>query len=59
MNAWELEKLRAHLEVIREDITEELEKSSDETDIELYGDIITKLSCILDDLDFYIPEVSE
>lgn len=59
MNLAELERLKAQLVIIRVDVTEELEKSSDESDIAIFGDIITNLSEILDDLDCYIPEVSE
>lgn len=59
MNVAELERLKAQLDIIREDVTEELERSSDENDIAIFGDIITNLSEILDDLDYYIPEAIE
>lgn len=58
MNIAKLERLIAQLEIIREDLTEDLEGTSDETERELFSDIITSLSEALDDLDAYTAEAA-
>lgn len=57
MNAEELASYKFWLDGVREVMIEELERTEDENDVEIFNDVITKLSEILDDLECYIPEV--